>query len=163
MISALVAMSKNGVIGKNGRLPWSLPDELDHFTKISWGHHIIMGRKTHESIGRPLEGRENLIISRDENYFSHGCKVFSSIESAINFAKSKSEKEVMIIGGAKIYSDSLKFINKMYISVIDVYLEGDAYFPCFDWRDWEQKKNEEHKKNSKNIYDWDFIILEKKK
>lgn len=162
MISAIVAMSKNGVIGINGRLPWILPEELKHFTNITMGHHIILGRKTHESIGRPLEGRKNLIVSRDENYQSPGCTTFSSVKEAITFAKTAGDNEVIIGGGAKIYSDALFFTNRLYITIVDTYLEGDTFFPAFDWHDWKEVSYTHHEKNNLNKYNWDLFILDKK-
>ncbi|MBI3397398.1 dihydrofolate reductase, partial [Candidatus Woesebacteria bacterium] len=117
-ISIVVAVSKNGFIGKDGKIPWKVPDELAYFRKITNGHHVVMGRITQQSLGRPLKGRVNLVLSTKEGYEPEGFIVFSNFKDAINFAKEHGEEELMIIGGEKVYEIALPLAERIYMSVI---------------------------------------------
>lgn len=137
-ISIIVAVAgKKRVIGKRGALPWYIPAELKRFKEITTGHPIIMGRKTHESIGRALPGRTNIVITRDPNYQAEGCIVVHSLDEAIKVAK---EKEIFIIGGGQIYEQALPRADKLYLTYIEKQIEGDVFFP--DYSQFKKKVNE---------------------
>jgi len=158
MISMIAAMAKNRVIGKDNQMPWYLPADFSWFKRCTMGKPIIMGRKTFESIGRPLPGRQNIIISRQQLSIE-GVDVVSSIEKALSVA-AKNHQEVMIIGGGSLYSSCLPMANKLYITQIDEEIEGDTYFPYID-DSWSETYREYYKKDNNNHYSMDFIILEK--
>lgn len=136
-ISAIVAMAQNRVIGRQGQLPWRLPEDLKHFKALTLGHPIIMGRKTYESIGRPLPGRQNIVISRRANYEAHGVEVADSLEKALTLCQ-KGSDEVFIIGGAEIYAAALPRTDRIYLTWIKKEIEGDTYFPNFDLKDFQE-------------------------
>src|SRR6188472_2703937 len=115
ILSAIVAMAENRVIGKNNQLPWHLPADLKHFKTITTGHPILMGRKTHESIGKPLPNRQNIILTRDSNYVAAGCTVVTSVKAALQKAESP---EVFIIGGAEIYRQLLPQVQRLYLTIV---------------------------------------------
>ena len=154
-ISIIVAKSKNNVIGKNNQLPWYLPADLHHFKSITMGKPIIMGRKTAESIGKPLPGRRNIIITRDKNFHANGCDVVHSIDDALN--AEKTEKEVMIIGGANLYSQFLPRADCIYMTIIDAELEGDIFFPELN-SEWKLTSEEKFSGDEKNKYAYRFLI-----
>ncbi len=130
LISIIAAMSLNRAIGKNNQIPWHIPGEQQRFKQITWGHAIIMGRKTHESIGRALPGRTNIIITRQQNYSAPGCIVEHSLEAALNNCP-PNETEVFIIGGEQIFRLALPLTQRIYLTIIQQEIEGDAFFPEF--------------------------------
>ncbi|MBI2009000.1 dihydrofolate reductase [Candidatus Saccharibacteria bacterium] len=163
MISLIVAATKNNVIGKENGIPWYLPADLAHFKNTTMGHPIIMGRKTHESIGKSLPGRYNVVITRQIDYkAADGCVVVHSLDEALNLPKVKADPEVFIIGGAEIYKGSLPLADRIYLTRIHTKIEGDKFF-LFDESKWREISREEHKADDKNPYDYDFLILERKK
>jgi dihydrofolate reductase len=133
-LSIIVATAKNRVIGVNNTLPWHLPEDLKRFRALTTGHHIIMGRKTYDSLGRLLPGRTTVIVTRNQAYKVEGAIVVHSLEDAI--AACGDDQEVFLIGGAELYQDGLKLANKLYITEIDAEYEGDAFFPEFDLSEW---------------------------
>ncbi|MEK7550759.1 MAG: dihydrofolate reductase [Patescibacteria group bacterium] len=143
-ISIIVAVSENNVIGKRGQLPWHSSEDLKHFKSLTTGHHILMGRKTHESIGRPLPGRTNIILARDEKFKPEGCFVFQELGEAIRFAKDKKEKELFIIGGEQIYRFTLPLAERIYLTEVKKNFDGDAYFPEINEEKWNELSREEH-------------------
>ena len=157
-ISIIVAMDTNNLIGKNNQIPWKIPGELKNFRDTTMGNPIVMGRKTHESIGRVLDGRLNIVLSRDQNYQSNGVKVFSNLENILQYLEG--EKEIFIIGGSQIYELALPFANKMYITRINSAFEGDAWFPSFDINNWRKIKSEKIRE-SKTRIDYENIIYER--
>lgn len=162
VISAVVAMAKNRVIGKDNKLPWHLPADLKHFKTITTGHPILMGRKTYESIGRPLPNRTNIIITRDANYKAADCIVVTSIEEAINAATKTAAEEIFIIGGAEVYQQLLTSIQRIYLTIVQDEIDGDAYFPALDMREWKEVAREEHKADEQNKHDYWFLRLERR-
>ena len=160
IISFVVAMGKNKVIGKNNSLPWTMPADMKHFKDLTSGKPVIMGRKTFESIGKPLPKRINIIITRDKDYDAQNCTVVHSIDEALEAAKNATE--VMVIGGAQIYKEFLPKANRMYLTIIDADFQGDTYFPKYDVTEWEETAYEEHEKDTENPYDYTFITLERK-
>lgn len=140
VVSLIVAMTNDRVIGADNGLPWRLPADLKRFKAITMGKPILMGRKTWESIGRPLPGRRNIVISRNPEYVAEGAEVLASLEDAL--AASADAEEVMIMGGANIYEQALPLVDKMYLTLIDLDVAGDAHFPAFDMGDWQQVAEE---------------------
>lgn len=160
MISLLVAMDKNNVIGKDNTLPWHLPADLAYFKKVTMGHPIVMGRKTFDSIGRALPGRENIVITRDVNYHAEGITVIHSIDEILSM-RDKTENEIFVIGGAEIFNAILPYSDRLYITEIEAEFEGDTYFPTFDRSAWKLISEEKGPKNEKNPYDYSFLVYEK--
>lgn len=161
MLSLLVAMDKNRVIGKNNDLPWRLPADLAYFKKVTLGHPIIMGRKTHESIGRVLPGRQNIILTRNETYEAEGCTIIHHIDE-IKELGAKNKEELFVIGGAEIFQEVLPFADKLYITFIEEEFEGDTYFPEINEAEWQEIAREKGPRDDKNPYDYYFCVLEKK-
>lgn len=129
MISIIVAMGKNRVIGKNGKLPWHIPEDLKHFKKVTFGHAVIMGRKTFESIGRPLPGRRNIIVTRNASFRPAGVTVAHSVDEALSVAGAEN---AFIIGGAELYQQSLDRADRLYLTLVEGEFDGDTFFPSFD-------------------------------
>jgi dihydrofolate reductase len=159
IISFIAAMGKNRTIGNKGKLPWSLPADMKYYRDKTKGKPIIMGRKTHEGIGKPLPDRTNIIITRDRTYKSKGCIVVHSVDKALEAAGNA--EEIMIIGGSQIYKEFLPKANRIYLTVIDAEFEGDTYFPEYDLTQWKEVSYEEHKRDAENQYDYAFIVLER--
>lgn len=159
-ISMIAAMANNRVIGKDNDMPWHMPADLAHFKKVTMGKPVIMGRKTFESIGRPLPGRKNVVITRNLDWSHEGVDVVDSPEKAL--ALLSGVEEVMIIGGGNIYSQYLSQASKLFLTFIDLDVEGDTQFP--DWQevgDWQQVESEKHCADEKNNYNYQFVTLEK--
>lgn len=161
MISFIVAMDENRVIGRDNQLPWRLPEDLKFFKKVTMGHPIAMGRKTHESIGRILPGRENIVITRQKDYQMEDCTVVSSVEDFVKYSKKLSD-EVFVIGGAEIFNETFDYADRLYITLIHDEFAGDTFFPEFDVNKWELLSSEKGIKNEKNPYDYEFRIYERK-
>ncbi|HIC44034.1 MAG TPA: type 3 dihydrofolate reductase [Sulfurimonas sp.] len=161
IISLIAAMAKNRVIGKDNAMPWHLPADLGHFKRVTLGKPIIMGRKTYESIGRPLPGRQNIVISSKLSYTLEGCDTVTSLEEALALVKGLDE--VMIIGGGFLYKQALPQANKLYLTFIDLGIEGDTYFPDYEALAIKEVKREVHLKDEKNPYNYEFVdfIVEK--
>jgi dihydrofolate reductase len=136
MISLIVAMAHHHVIGKDNAMPWHLPADLKHFKAITSGHPVIMGRKTFESIGKALPNRRNIVISRQTDYMAADAEVVNSLEAALNLVKD--QEEIFVIGGAQIFKEALPLSQKMYITYIDMNLEGDTFFPQWDHAQWRE-------------------------
>lgn len=163
MISFIVAVAENGVIGKGGGLPWYLPSEMALFKEKTIGHPIIMGRRTYESIGRALPGRTNIVISRSLSYKAPGCVVTDSIEKALQEAKNaKGAQEIFVIGGAAIYELAMPYADRIYLTRVKARIKGDKYFR-FDESKWRQTSSQKHPKDEKNRYGYEFTTLERKK
>lgn len=158
-LSIIVAMDRNRVIGKDDTLPWHISADLKNFKKITMGKPIVMGRKTHESIGRPLPGRENIIITRDKTYQAEGCTVLHSIDEI--FEHCKDVEEVMITGGSEIYKHTLDQATRLYLTEVHTEVEGDTFFPEFDRKQWNEVSREEFDSDEKNEFDYSFLILER--
>jgi len=141
-LSIIVAVAKNRVIGINNTLPWHLPEDLKRFRALTMGHHIIMGRKTYESLGRLLPGRTTVIVTRNKDYQVEGALVANSLEAAITLCKD--DDEIFLIGGAELYQGGLKLSNKLYITELDLQVDGDAHFPQYPVEEWQQISREAH-------------------
>jgi len=154
IVSIIVAMAKNRVIGKENDMPWHLPADLKHFRVMTSGKPIIMGRKTYESIGRPLPKRHNIIISRNSDYQVEGCDVVGSLEEAVALAGDV--EELFIIGGGFLYNQTIDQADKLYLTFIDLAVEGDTFFPEYEHLDITKVSSEHHKKDENNPYDYEF-------
>lgn len=159
-ISLVAAVSKNNVIGNKGKLPWHLPADMHHFRELTMGKPVIMGRKTFESIGKPLEGRESIVMTSDPNYQAEGRVVVHSIEEALKAAEGN--EEVVIIGGGKIYEEFLPQADRIYLTEIHQDFEGDTYFPEFDQNEWQETSRQDFEADEKNQFAYSFLTLERK-
>ena len=165
-VSLIVAVSQNGVIGKDNDLIWHLPKDMKFFKDTTMGHHVIMGRKNFESIPhkfRPLPNRTNIVITRQSDYKAEGCVVVNSMEGALKIAKSNAENEAFIIGGGQIYKLALEanLIDRIYLTKIHHSFDGDTFFPELN-SDWEEINREDCFKDDNHKYDYSFIVLENK-
>jgi len=165
ILSMIVATANNNVIGKDNDMPWHLPADLAYFKKVTLGKPIIMGRKTYESIGRPLPGRRNIVISRDESYQSDGIDTVTSVEQAIALVDgsdgSEGVEEIMVIGGGAIYKHCLPAAQRLYVTHINAEIEGDTQFPHYDDGSWKKVASEVRASDEKNAYQLDFCVYVK--
>jgi dihydrofolate reductase len=158
-IAIIVATDNNRLIGKDNDLPWKLSADLKYFKQVTMGKPLIMGRKTHESIGRPLPGRKNIIITRDQAFNADGCVVVNSIEAAL--AECSDAEEVMVMGGASLYEQFLPRADKLYLTKVDAELTGDTWFPEWQLAQWTELQREDHYADEKNEFDYSFIVYER--
>ncbi|MDI9875132.1 dihydrofolate reductase [Flectobacillus rivi] len=161
-LSIIVATAEKGVIGKDNQLIWHLPEDLKMFRRLTTGHVIIMGRKTFESIGKPLPNRTSIIISRNTDYLVEGCIVVGSLEEAIEKAKEIETEEAFIIGGAQIYALALDMADTVYLTQVHHNFEGDAFFPVLDTNIWTETERKSFQPDEKHAYAFDFVTLEKR-
>jgi len=159
-VSLIAALSRNQVIGIENRLPWHIPADLKFFKRTTLGKPVIMGRKTYESIGKPLPGRLNLVVTRDRTYQPAGVTVVYSLEEAIAQGRARSA-EVMVIGGAEIYRQALPMADNLYLTEVDLEIEGDAYFPAFDKKIWKQTWEELHPAGETNPQAFRFVCYQR--
>ena len=167
MASLIVAVAQNWAIGKNNDLLWHLPKDLKFFKEKTLGHYVIMGRKSYESIPekyRPLPNRINVIVTRNKDYKMEGCVVVNSIEDGIKLAVQNGDTEPFVIGGGQIYKQAIQddLIDKMYITEVHKFFEGDAFFPAIDKDIWKEIGREKHLSDEKNKLDFDFVTYAKK-
>jgi len=159
-VSLIVAMAENRVIGLNNQLPWRLSADLQHFKALTMGKPIVMGRKTWESIERPLPGRTNIVVTRDVGYQAEGCVVVHSVDQALEVAEGSDE--VMVIGGANLYQQLLDRADRLYLTLVRADIEGDTWFPEFDIEQWQESERESHSRDEKNEFDYEFVTLERR-
>ena len=160
LVSIIAAMDRNRLIGSNNQLPWHLPADLAHFKQVTMGKPIIMGRKTYESIGRPLPGRTNIVLTRSADFRAEGVLTAHTFEQALDYVSE--EDEVMIIGGSTIYELALPRVDRLYITYVESACEGDAWFPEFDIERWRVIASERHRADEKNSSDYRFVSYERK-
>ena len=164
-LAVIVAQSENRVIGRNNKLPWHLPEDLKYFKSVTMGKAIIMGRKTFESIGRPLPGRTNIVVSRNPDYQAAGIEVVHDLASAISKAESLSlingNEEALIIGGSQLYGQALALTDRLYLTQVHAEVDGDAYFPAIDRQEWQQVGCEAFSADGCNPYDYSFLVLDR--
>ena len=162
-ISLIVAVSRNGAIGLNNQLPWYLPEDLKYFKSVTMGKPLIMGRKTFDSIGRPLPGRANIVLTRDPQWTSDGVEVVQPVEQALVAAEIACEAadvdEIMVIGGEQIYRMTLDLADRIYLTQVDADVEGDAFFPDIDLNDWSQTRVKLPEIIDKHPYQ--FLVLDR--
>lgn len=167
-IAIVVAVANRGVMGKDNALPWHLPADLRHFKSLTLHKPVIMGRRTYESIGKPLPHRSNIIITQDITYQAPGCVVVNSLESALKVASellaahSPANEEVMIIGGAKLYEQTLSLACRLYVTEIHADVEGDTFFPAWSRDDWQEMSRIDYAADNEGRYPYSFVMLERK-
>lgn len=161
IISCIVAMAKHNVIGKDNDIPWYLPADLKYFKKVTTGHPVIMGRRCYTSIGRPLPNRTNIIVTSDPFFISSNCLIARSIKEALVHAYHTGAEEIFIIGGGQIYKQTQSLWDKLYITDVDLDVEGDVLFPKINFDEWALISEENHTKDDKNEFNYSMKIFEK--
>jgi dihydrofolate reductase len=160
IVSIIAAMDRNRLIGNKNRLPWHLPADLAHFKQVTMGKPIIMGRKTFESIGRPLPGRTNIVLTRSPDFHAEGVVTATTLEQAMEYAAT--EDEAIIIGGSAIYELALSRADRLYLTYVESACEGDAWFPEFDIERWRIVASEQHAADENNSSDYRFVTYDRK-
>ncbi len=158
MISLIVAASENDVIGRDGDLPWKLPDDLKHFKRVTMGKPVVMGRKTWESLQRPLPGRQNVVITRQRGYAAEGCDIVNHPAAALQ--ATSAADDIMIIGGGRVYEQFLRRADRIYLTRVHTTVEGDVYFPKLD-EDWECVAREDHPADERHEHGFTFEVWER--
>ena len=153
-------MSENGVIGHDNKLPWHLPNDLKHFKSLTLGKPIIMGRKTYESIGRPLPDRQNIVVTHQKDFKAPGCEVVHSVEEALKITQDAPES--MVIGGGEIYRLFLSSANRIYQTIVHTEIQGETTFAAIDKKTWKETAHEEYFQDEKHAYDYSFVTLERR-
>lgn len=160
MFSVIVAMSENRLIGRGGDLPWHLSADLRRFRRLTTGHAIIMGRKTYESIGRPLPKRRSIVITRQADYAAEGIETAGSLDGAL--ALVAEDEEAFVIGGAEVFREALPRAGRLYLTRVHAEFEGDVYLPPFDEADWTLTNEERHAADERNDFDYSFLVYERR-
>jgi len=160
-VSLIVAMARNGVIGVNNSLPWHLPADLKHFKSLTMGHHIVMGRKTYESIGKPLPGRTSVVVTRNPEYSLPNVIVVNSLEAALTACDKDSE--IFVIGGAELYRQAINLADRIYLTEIDADISGDAHFTEFSRDAWQEVERITNNPDDKNHYTYHFVTFDRRK
>jgi dihydrofolate reductase len=156
----VVAMARNRVIGRDNQLPWRLPDEIAYFKRVTMGHPIVMGRRTYESIGKPLPGRMNIVVTHDHAYQAPGCTVVGSLGEA--WAAAAQADEVCVIGGTSLFRESLPIADRIHLTLVDADVPGDTYFPAFDRGEWRETEVMRHASDERHAYPFRILLLERK-
>ena len=159
IISIIAAMSENRVIGRRNRLPWKLPADLKHFKRLTMGKPVVMGRKTFESLGKPLPGRINIVITRNPRFKPQNCVVAHSIEEAMD--EVKTSHEVMVIGGSSFYQQTLPLADRMYLTLIHHTFSGDAFFPRYNEDEWLETERSDHGPDDMNPFPYSFTVMQR--
>ena len=161
IISLIVAAAKNNGIGKNGKMPWHLSNDMKHFKNITWGLPIVMGRKTFESLGKALPGIKNIVVTRQADWTAEGATVVSSIEKALQAATATDAREIMIIGGGEIYKALFDKAHRIYLTRVDAEPEADTFFPDIQQNEWELKSRQDYQADEKNEFNYAFQTWER--
>lgn len=163
-LSLIVAMSPDHVIGIGNRLPWRLPADLRHFKQTTMGHTLIMGRKTFESIGRPLPGRNTVVVTRSQDFAVEGVAVAGSLDAACRQAEKLEgpQGEAFIAGGGQLYQAAIEHVQRIYLTIVSGEFEGDAFFPALDWDRWEVVSSTDHPSDESNPYPYSFFVLDRR-
>ena len=159
-LSLIVAASRNNVIGSEGGLPWHLPDDLGHFKRLTTGKPVIMGRRTFESIGRPLPDRRNIVMTRQADYAAKGCEVVSSVDEALSLVHGTDE--AMIIGGGQVYRDFLPHADRIYLTRVQAEVDGDTHFPEIDQAAWQLVRSQHHAADDRHACEFDLLVFERR-
>ncbi|MGK7397929.1 MAG: dihydrofolate reductase [Candidatus Cyclobacteriaceae bacterium M3_2C_046] len=160
--SLIVAKSDNNVIGKDNDLVWHMPEDQKYFKRTTLNHYVIMGRKTFESMNKPLPKRTNVVVTRRRNYRPEGAIVVNDLSTALEIAAKEHQQEVFILGGGEIYKQSIPLVDRMYITEVKAEFEGDTFFPELDYSGWKEIKREEHQPDLLNPYPYAFVVWERK-
>ena len=164
IVSAIAALSRNKVIGKNNDLPWRLPDDMKFFMETTKGHHVIMGRKNYDSLHdkyKPLPQRTNIVITRQHNFQAPGCVVLNAVEPGLEIARNNGETECFIIGGAEIYKLAMPYTTRLYLTEIDAEIEGDTWFPDIAKEDWQEVSRKRHPADDRHKYTFDIVVYDR--
>lgn len=161
IISLVLAAATNNAIGKEGHLPWCLPNDMKYFKNVTWGMPVIMGRKTFEELGKPLSGRKNIVITRQSKWNPDGVVVVNNFEDALFVAKATDANEIMVIGGGEIYRMAFEKAKRIYLTRVKAEPEGDTFFPELDPKEWQLVKRQDHVADEKNEYDYSFQVWER--
>lgn len=159
--SIIVAVAANGVIGRDNQLPWHLPADLKFYKQTTTGHHMVMGRKTYESIGRPLPGRTTIVVTRSGSYDSPGVLVARSLDEALEIASG--DDEVFLAGGVQIFREGLAIADRIYLTRVETEPEGDVFFPPVNWDEWKLIRDEAHQPDQKNRFHYRFQTYDRKR
>ncbi len=159
-ISLIVAASENNVIGRDNDLPWKLPDDMKFFVRTTKGHHILTGRKNLESFGKLLPNRTNIVLTKKRDYEFEGAAIFHELEEAVEFARSRGEEELMVIGGGEIYRQFMDKADRIYLTRVHTEIEGDTYFPELN-EDWKLISEEYHPKDERHAFDFTFMMFDR--
>ncbi len=169
-IALIAAVARNDVIGRDGAMPWHLPADLRHFKETTLGKPVVMGRRTHQAIGRPLQGRTNIVITRDRGYRAPGCTVVHSPEEAIAAARAATAPtgggaadEILVIGGGSVYAAFLPLAERIYLTRVDGEFAGDTHFPVLDPAEWRETSRRERPADARNPYACTFLVLDRRK
>jgi dihydrofolate reductase len=164
-IILVVAMAENGVIGAGGQLPWRLPTDMKRFRRLTWGKPIIMGRKTFEAIGKPLEGRDNIVISRQSDFAPEGVLVAKSFDEALvlgeHFAAARGGNAIAVIGGGRVYRAALPIADRIEMTIVHANIEGDTTFPNLDMKQWRDVSREKCERGENDSHDTSFVVFER--
>jgi dihydrofolate reductase len=155
----VAALDEDGVIGRQGQLPWRLPNDLKRFRALTWGHRLLMGRKTYESLGKPLAGRDNWVVSADPAFQAPGCRLFPSVERALAAAQ---DAPLMVIGGATIYRQTIALAQRLELTRVHAHVGGDTFFPAVSSGQWRELGREEHVTDASHPYPYSFISLQRR-
>jgi dihydrofolate reductase len=159
--SLVVARARNGVIGRDNKLPWRLPADLAYFKRVTLGHAVIMGRRTWESIGRPLAGRHNIVVTRDRNYRAEGATVVGSLDEA--WSAAGDVEEAFVIGGTSLFSEALPLADRIHLTEVEADVEGDTWFPAFDRSQWQEREVARRPRDERHEYPFRIVVLERRR
>ncbi len=157
-LTLVVAVSENGIIGRDGGLPWRLPEDLKHFRRLTLGNTVLMGRKTFESLGKPLEGRANWVLSRDPAYAPAGARVFRDLDAAL---AAEPQGALLVIGGAELYRQTLSHARRLELTRVHAQVEGDTLFPHYDPAQWHETARRDHAADERHAHAYSFLTLER--
>jgi dihydrofolate reductase len=158
--SLVVAMAENGVIGRDNRLPWRLPEDLAYFKRVTMGHPIVMGRRTYESIGRPLPGRTNIVLTHQRDFVAPGCVVVHGLDEA--WAAANGASEVSVIGGTALFRDTLPIADRIHLTEVQAKVDGDTFFPAFDRSQWRETEISRHSEDARHSYPFRIVVLDRR-
>lgn len=161
MISFIVAASENNVIGKEGKLPWHLPADMKYFKNTTWALPVLMGRKTFESFSKALQGRTNIVITRQKNYSAENMMVAGNVKEAIEKAATLKTEEIFVIGGGEIYKQAWDMAGRLYITRVHTVIDGDAFFPALNKETWQLISKKDFGKDDKHVFDYSFEVWER--
>ena len=157
-LTLVVAVSENGIIGRDGGLPWRLPEDLKHFRRLTLGNTVLMGRKTFESLGKPLEGRANWVLTRDAAFAPAGAQVFRDLEAAL---AATPQGELLVIGGAELYRQTLPLASRLELTRVHAQIEGDTHFPDYDTQQWRETARVDHAPDERHAHAYSFLTLDR--
>lgn len=161
IINLVVAAAANNVIGKDNQLLWNLPNDMGFFKNVTWGMPVIMGRKTFESLGKPLKGRTNILVTRQQNLVIEGVKIVAGLDEAYVAAGLEEVKQCYVIGGGEIFRESMPIATRIFMTRVHVLLDGDTFFPSIDQIMWKRVSFDDHTKDGKHAYDYTFEVWER--